>query len=208
MTLSNDFDAKARSWDVDTSKSDRAGKVADAIARKVPGLAGARVLEYGAGTGLLGFELLGRVGHLTLADSSTEMLAVAREKAQARGVKNVEVLALDLAAGPLPEARYDSRLRPPGSSPRARRGPAAAPVPPESLMPGGHLCISDLDAEDGSFHGPGFTGHCGFDRVTLLSSLSRAGFLDARVETVFEIERPVQGHLRRFPAFLSIARAP
>lgn len=142
MTLSNDFDAKARSWDVDTSKSDRAGKVADAIARKVPGLAGARVLEYGAGTGLLGFELLGRVGHLTLADSSTEMLAVAREKAQARGVKNVEVLALDLAAGPLPEARYDSVCallvlhHVPDVDLLLRRFR-------QILMPGGHLCISD-----------------------------------------------------------------
>jgi ubiquinone/menaquinone biosynthesis C-methylase UbiE len=207
MTLSNDFDAKARSWDVDTNKSDRAGRVADAIAGKVPGLAGARVLEYGAGTGLLGFELLGRVGHLTLADSSTEMLAVAREKAQARGAKNVEVIALDLAAGPLPEARYDLVCallvlhHVPEVDLLLRRFR-------EILRPGGHLCISDLDAEDGSFHGPGFTGHCGFDRVTLVSSLSRAGFVDAQVETVFEIEKPIEGRMRRFTAFLSIARAP
>jgi 2-polyprenyl-3-methyl-5-hydroxy-6-metoxy-1,4-benzoquinol methylase len=207
MTARSDFDAKALTWDQDTSKSDRARKVADAVAARVPGLAGARVLEYGAGTGLLGFALQGRVGHVTLADSSAEMLAVAREKVLASGARNVEVLPLDLSAGPAPSARWDvvcsllvlhhvadvdgllGRLR-------------------EVLVPGGHLCLSDLDAEDGSFHGPSFTGHCGFDRVTLLSSLRRTGFLDARFETVFELERQARGAVRRFPGFLAIARAP
>jgi 2-polyprenyl-3-methyl-5-hydroxy-6-metoxy-1,4-benzoquinol methylase len=205
MASPSEFDAKARTWDLDTSKSDRARNVADAMAARIPGLPGARVLEYGAGTGLLGFALQGRVRHVTLADSSAEMLAVAREKLQASGASNVAVVSLDLATGPAPAERWDvvcsllvlhhvadvdgllRRLR-------------------EVLAPGGHLCLSDLDAEDGSFHGPGFRGHCGFDRVTLLSSLRRAGFLDAHVETVFEIEKPVRGVLRRFPAFLAIAR--
>jgi ubiquinone/menaquinone biosynthesis C-methylase UbiE len=207
MTSPSEFDAKARTWDLDNSKSDRARRVADAMAARIPGLAGARVLEYGAGTGLLGFALQGRVRHITLGDSSAEMLAVAREKLQASGAANVEVVSLDLATGPAPAARWDvvcsllvlhhvtdvdgllRRLR-------------------EVLAPGGRLCLSDLDAEDGSFHGPAFTGHCGFDRVTLLSSLRRAGFLDARIETAFEIEKPVRGVPRRFPAFLAIARRP
>jgi 2-polyprenyl-3-methyl-5-hydroxy-6-metoxy-1,4-benzoquinol methylase len=196
-----DFDARARTWDADPAKLERARKVADLMAAHVPGLASARVLEYGAGTGLLGFALAGRASQVTLADSSQEMLAVAREKLAARGAANVAVVALDLARGEVPDRRFDvvcsllvlhhvadtdgllSRFH-------------------ELLEPGGFLCVSDLDAEDGSFHGPGFDGHSGFDRVRLAASLARAGFEDVRLETAFEIGKGG----RTYPAFLAVAR--
>ena len=101
-----DFDQKARTWDADPAKVDRARRVADLIAARVPALAQARVLEVGAGTGLLGFALRDRAGHVTLADASTEMLAVAGEKLRAQGACNVDVVKLDLTADPLPPARY------------------------------------------------------------------------------------------------------
>jgi 2-polyprenyl-3-methyl-5-hydroxy-6-metoxy-1,4-benzoquinol methylase len=201
----SEFDGKARSWDADPAKAERARRVADLVAARVPMLSRARVLEVGAGTGLLGFALRDRAAHVTLADSSEEMLAVSREKLRAQGPCNVDVVALDLEAGPLPAARYDvvcallvlhhvadvdallRRLH-------------------QVLEPGGWLCLSDLDAEDGSFHGHGFTGHHGFDRGRLEEALGRAGFADVHFETAFEIEKPVQGELRRFPAFLALAR--
>lgn len=207
MASPSEFDAKARTWDQDSSKSDRARRVADAMAAAIPGLARARVLEYGAGTGLLGFALQGRAGHVTLADSSAEMLAVAREKLQACGAANMEVVSLDLATEPAPAARWDVVCSLLVLHHVADVDGLLARLH-QVLAPGGHLCLSDLDAEDGSFHGPAFTGHCGFDRVTLLSSLRRAGFQDPRLETAFEIEKPVRGAPRRFPAFLAIARRP
>lgn len=204
----NEFDEKARGWDADPAKVDRARKVADLIAARVPMLASARVLEVGAGTGLLGFALRGRAGHVTLADSSAEMLAVAGEKLRAEGACNVDVVALDLVEGPLPAARFDvvcallvlhhvadtdvllRRLH-------------------QVLERGGTLCLSDLDAEDGSFHGHGFAGHHGFDCGRLAESLERAGFADVRFETAFEITKPVHGgEVRAFPAFLAVARRP
>jgi ubiquinone/menaquinone biosynthesis C-methylase UbiE len=202
----HEFDAKARSWDADPAKLERARKVAALVAARVPLLARARVLEVGAGTGLLGFELRDRAAHVTLADSSEEMLAVSREKLRAQGPCNVDVIALDLEKGPLPVSSYGvvcallvlhhvadvetllGRLH-------------------QVLEPGGTLCLSDLDAEDGSFHGHGFTGHKGFDRDRLAEALGRAGFGDVHFETAFEIEKPVQGGgTRRFPAFLAVAR--
>ncbi len=74
------------------------------------------------------------------------------------------------------------------------------------LRPGGTLCVSDLDAEDGSFHGAGFEGHHGFRRDALAASLAAAGFRDARFETVFEIEKPGVAGARRYPVFLAMAR--
>ena len=46
------------------------------------------------------------------------------------------------------------------------------------LSPGGHLCIVDLDEEDGSFHSDGFGGHHGFARPALASQLEQNGFAD------------------------------
>jgi len=204
----SEFDAKARSWDADPAKADRARKVADLIAARLPALSGARVLEVGAGTGLLGFALRDRVRHVTLADSSTEMLAVAGEKLRAEGACNVDVVRLDLAQGPLAPGRFDVVCallvlhHVPDTDALLRRLY-------EGLVPGGYLCVSDLEAEDGSFHGVGFKGHNGFDRARLGESLERAGFRDVRFEAAFEIRKPGRdGAPRSYPAFLAIGRRP
>jgi len=204
----NEFDRKARTWDDDPAKADRARRVADLIAARVPILAGARVLEVGAGTGLLGFALRDRAGHVTLADGSPEMLGVAREKLRATGPCNVDVVALDLEAGSPPAGGFEVVcallvLHHVADTDGLLRGLH------QVLEPGGYLCLSDLEAEDGSFHGHGFTGHNGFDRGQLTRSLERAGFADVRFEPAFEIEKPVPGGgTRSFPAFLAIARRP
>jgi hypothetical protein len=70
------------------------------------------------------------------------------------------------------------------------------------LVPGGAICLSDLDAEDGSFHGPGVVVHHGFDRADLGHRLERAGFRDVRFSTPHVVERGG----RRYPLFLAVAR--
>jgi len=204
----NEFDAKARGWDADPAKVDRARKVADLLAARVPILARARVLEVGAGTGLLGFALRDRAAHVTLADGSTEMLAVAREKLRAQGPCNVDVLALDLEGGRLPDARFDVVCallvlhHVTDTEALLRRLH-------DVLEPGGYLCLSDLDAEDGAFHGHGKVPHQGFDRGRLAEVLRRTGFTEVRFEDAFQIEKPVHGgEVRSFPAFLAVARRP
>ncbi|HET6439574.1 MAG TPA: class I SAM-dependent methyltransferase [Anaeromyxobacter sp.] len=202
----DDFGAKARSWDLDPSKAERARRVADLIAARVPMLAGARVLEVGAGTGLLGLALRDRVKHVTLADGSAEMLAVAGEKVAAIGPCNVDLLPIDLERD-RPRGRYELVcallvLH------HVEDVDALLDKLHDALEPGGYLCISDLEAEDGGFHGPGFTGHHGFDRGALRASLERAGFSEIEFQHAFEIEKPVKGVTRSFPAFLAFARRP
>ncbi|WP_242395835.1 class I SAM-dependent methyltransferase [Anaeromyxobacter oryzisoli] len=199
-----DFDARARTWDRDPAKLERAQRVAAAIAARVPGLAARTMLEYGAGTGLLGLALQPLVAHVTLADSSREMLAVAQGKIAARRVGNASTLRLDLAAGPAPELRFDlvctlmtlHHIPDTDGILRAFH---------RLLSSGGFLCVADLDREDGSFHGPGFQGHRGFDRADLGARLERAGFQNVRFETAFEIEKDTGAGPRVFPAFLAVA---
>jgi len=199
-----DFDARARTWDEDAAKVDRARRVADAIAARVP-LAGKTVLEYGAGTGLLGLALQSRVAQVTLVDSSREMLAVAREKIAASGVANATTLLLDLAAGPPPPGtRFDvvcslmTLHHVPDTEGILRAFHAL-------LAPGGVLCVADLDREDGSFHGPGVPVHHGFDRPELAARLERCGFRPVEFVTACEVARPAGASVRSYPVFLAIA---
>jgi ubiquinone/menaquinone biosynthesis C-methylase UbiE len=200
----SDFDARASTWDEDASKRDRARRVAEVIVARVPSLSGKTVLEYGAGTGLLGLALQPFVAELTLADSSREMLAVAERKIASQGVPNARTLPLDLAAGPAPELRFDlvCTLLTLHHIPDTDGILGAF----HRLLPaGGLLCLADLDREDGSFHGPGFTGHNGFDRADLGARLERSGFRNVRFETVCEVRKETAAGLRAFPLFLAIA---
>lgn len=201
----SEFDAKAVTWDQDPMKVERALTVGRAIAEAVP-VEGRRILEYGCGTGLLGFALQPQAGHVTLADTSEGMLEVLRGKIAATGAENMAPLRLDLLADPLPEARFDvvcslmTLHHIPDTEGILRKFH-------EVLAPGGWVALADLDAEDGSFHGADVTDvHLGFDRERLSRQLSEAGFQEPRIETVFRITRPVEGTPRVFPIFLALAR--
>ena len=200
----SDFDAKASTWDSDPAKVDRARKVAEAIGRAVPDLGIRSVLDYGAGTGLLGLELGPKAARVTLADTSEGMLAVAREKIARSGACNVQTLRLDLAVDPAPPARFDlvctlMTMHHVADVDGILKAFHAV------LSPGGVLCVSDLDAEDGSFHGPGFEGHRGFDRPELGRKIREAGFGPVTFTTPCEVRKEVGGVPRAFPVFLAVA---
>jgi hypothetical protein len=74
-----------------------------------------------------------------------------------------------------------------------------------TLEPGGVLCVSDLDLEDGSFHGPGVQVHPGFDRAALEGKMRAAGFGPVRFSTPCEVRKDVEGEGRTYPMFLAIA---
>ena len=65
------------------------------------------VLEFGCGTGTTALKLAPSVARLVASDVSSEMIAIAREKAQAEGCANVEFVCATLDAAPWPEAWFD-----------------------------------------------------------------------------------------------------
>ena len=101
------FDERAKDWDSDPKKVERARSVAEAIREAVPLSNEMKALEYGCGTGLLSFALQHDLGQITLADTSQGMLDVLREKIASAGMTNMHPLRLDLSTEPLPAERYD-----------------------------------------------------------------------------------------------------
>ena len=195
------FDERARDWDSDPMKVERARVVADAIRAAIPLPAGIKALEYGCGTGLLSFALQPYLSSITLADTSQGMLDVLAEKIKAAGVMNMFPARLDLGTDPLPVARYQliyslMTLHHISDTERVLRNTFAL------LEPGGHLCIADLEKEDGSFHGAQVTDvHHGFDRGQLQAQIGAAGFQKIAFSRPYVIHKAGKS----FPLFLVIA---
>ncbi len=200
-----DFDSRARTWDDDPMKTARALAVAEAISARIPNLTGLCGFEYGCGTGLLSFALQPRLQHIALADSSPGMLGVLREKIAASGIGNMTPIQLDLTSDPLPEQRFDliyslMTFHHIADTDAILRDLFTL------LYSSGHLCIADLDSEDGSFHGEEFSGHKGFDRHVLAQQAEQAGFRNIRFSTVFDVRKgtPEQS----YPVFLMVGEKP
>ncbi len=200
------FDERAKDWDSDPAKVERARFVADAIRKAVPPSAGMDALEYGCGTGLLSFALQCDLGQITLADTSQGMLDVLQEKIDAAGVTNMHPVRLDLSSDPLPGRRYQLTYSLMAlhhiHDAKSMIGKFHA-----LLEPNGYLLVADLDKEDGSFHTDGTTDvHKGFERAELQKWVEAAGFADVAFSTAYEIKKEVKGSEKSFPVFLMAAR--
>jgi ubiquinone/menaquinone biosynthesis C-methylase UbiE len=199
------FDAQALKWDANPVFIERGEKLAQAIRKAVPLGAHMSALDYGSGTGLLSFPLKDELGAILLADSSGGMLDVAARKIAEQGVRNMATQKLDLLIDPLPAQRFDLIY----TSMTLHHVPDTDHILRifhDLLKPGGHLCIADLDQEDGSFHGPEIDVHHGFERTELTHRAEKADFDDIRFQTVFNIAKEQETGTRDYPVFLMTAR--
>lgn len=196
------FDDRAREWDSDPMKVDRARSVADAIRAAVDIRPGMTALEYGCGTGLLSFFLKEDFASITLADTSQGMLEVLSDKIVASKTANMHPVRLDLALDPLPAHKFDityslmvlHHIHDTDGILRKFH---------QVLEPDGWLAVADLDREDGSFHTDGSTDvHLGFVREKLQKQVEAAGFKEVRFSTAYTINK----NRGRYPVFLMTAR--
>lgn len=202
--MPSDFDARAATWDDDPEKVGRAQAAAKAIRAAVPLDASTRLLEYGAGTGLVSQSLAEDVGSVTLAEPSAGMRAVMADKiANATLPADARIWDLDLTAGTVPDERFDVIV-----SVMTLHHIIDLTTVLQSfvtlLSGGGHLCIVDLQSEDGSFHrdNPAFEGHHGFALEDLTERLHAAGFVDVEITDCGEFQK--DGVM--YPLFLAVAK--
>lgn len=170
MTEPTHFDTGAREWDQRPTSLQLAA-VPPRLLAQVPFAATDRVLDFGAGTGLLATAIAPHVAQVTALDSSGPMLQVLREK----GFANITTHHGDIFDG-LP-GRYHAivscmALHHVADTAALMRAFAAA------LHPGGRIALVDLYAEDGSFHGDNAAKgvqHLGFAPEALQAQAEQAG---------------------------------
>jgi ubiquinone/menaquinone biosynthesis C-methylase UbiE len=200
------FDERAKDWDSDPKRIERARAVADAIRKTIPLSADMNALEYGCGTGLLSFALQPYLGSITLADSSQGMLDVLSEKIAAARVTNMHLTRLDLATDPLPTERFHlaySLM----TLHHIHDTKVILSKFHDLLEPHGLLLVADLDKEDGTFHTDGPTDvHQGFGRDALRKQVEAAEFGNINFSTAYEIKKEINGVEKIFPVFLMSAQ--
>jgi 2-polyprenyl-3-methyl-5-hydroxy-6-metoxy-1,4-benzoquinol methylase len=208
MTTSH-FDGAAAGWDKEPTRVRFMEAVGEAIVREVALTRDMTVLDYGCGTGLVGLYLLPHVRSVTGADNSPGMLEVLDRKIAEGGLRNMKAVRLDLDRDPVPGERYHMivtsmvlhHIAHPAGTLWAFH---------TMLLPGGILCLADLDAEPGTFHPAAAAGgvhHHGFDRETLKRQLAGIGFAGAKAVTAVEFTRPVEtGGEQPFSIFLVTAQ--
>jgi predicted TPR repeat methyltransferase len=195
------FDERAQTWDDDPAKVERAREVAAAITEILPLGPAVRLLEYGAGTGLVTEALRGSVGPVTLVDTSAGMRAVMERKVAEGTLRDARIWDLDLSTAAAPSERFDVIV----TVMTLHHIPELPPVLTAFaalLEADGHLCVVDLDEEDGSFHGEGFHGHRGFRRNEFDALLRDAGFVDVSFRASGRVDRGGAD----YPLFLAVAR--
>jgi len=202
-----DFDKEAATWDQNPGRVKLADDVADTIIREIKPTGGMDILDFGCGTGLVTLRLQPFVKTITGADSSKGMLSVLQDKVSRLGLKNVETQFVDFERGGLVAGKFHVVV----SSMTLHHIHDPAPLfrqLRDLLYPGGILCISDLDKEDGSFHSDN-TGvlHFGFERSQLKGLLEKAGFQEVRDVTAAAIVKEIgRKGKKTFTVFLIIGK--
>ncbi len=198
-----DFDKEAASWDEHPNRVKLARDVADAILKQITLTAGMDALDFGCGTGLLTLHVQPFVRSITGVDSSQGMLDIFKTKIAKREMNNTSALLLDL--------EDDSRL--PGNYHIVLSSMVLHHIKDvkhlfnrlyKQILPAGHLCIADLDLDDGQFHDDN-TGvfHFGFDRAALRRIFIAAGFENVSDITAATMAKPTSaGVIREFTIFL------
>jgi ubiquinone/menaquinone biosynthesis C-methylase UbiE len=197
------FDHVAASWDDDPVRRERAQILAEELIPLIRANGLKTGLDFGGGTGLVSFFLLEELEQIDVVDLSEGMIDQTRKKIHAWEVHNIRAFAADLTAVEWPY-RYDciytlltlhhihdvdgilQRLY-------------------DLLLPGGFLCIADLDKEDGSFHSehPDFDGHNGFDQQELARKMEAAGFTNVGSHIFYTLKKELEdGTSRDYPLFL------
>lgn len=202
-----DFDKEAASWDQESRRVKLAQDVADAMLEELHLTTDMDVMDFGCGTGLLTLRLQPLVRSITGVDSSPGMLEVLKGKIQASAFPNVTIHCLALEEGGTIEGRYHAIV----SSMTLHHIPDVEDIMRrlyEVTLPGGYLCIADLDLDDGQFHpDPQGVLHNGFDREAMRRVFHQTGYVQVRDRTAAEVVRRARdGQTKRFNIFLMIGQ--
>ena len=103
----NRFDLAASSWDNNSKRVQIAQSAVENIVKHVPLNSNFDILDYGCGTGLLGFGLSEFAKSVTGMDSSKGMIDEFNKKANELGFKNVSAIYHDIHDNHLPCNTFD-----------------------------------------------------------------------------------------------------
>jgi len=181
------FDKRAEGWDSGDIRVNGAKTIANAINARVTLKNGMDIMDFGVGTGLLGFEIATKVKKVYGVDTSTQMLAKLQEKN--RPELHIEPINQDIVKNPLTQT-FDGVV----SSMTLHHVEdlkAFFDMIYTNINDNGFIAIADLETEDGTFHSDNAgVFHFGFKREELCKIVENCGFKDIKFENINTIHKP------------------
>ncbi len=203
-----EFDNKAKTWDKDPVKIDRAKTFAEKIIVSLPDNHDGLAMEFGCGTGQVSLFLSEYFKTIYMVDSSAGMIDVLSGNIKEKGIKNMMPVHKDVLKDgiELPQLDVIYTLM---TLHHIEELDRIFEIFCKTLKPGGLLFIGDLEREDGSFHdhARNFKGHHGFERESLMLKLQEKGFRETDYYRFFKlIKKSEDGTSKEFPLFFMAAQ--
>ncbi len=180
------FQNKAREWDKNTKRVQGAKKIADAINERFTLTKEMEIMDFGTGTGLLGFQIAQLVKKVHGIDTSQTMIEMLEEKNTPE--LSIKTHYCDIIKNPIDkefngivssmtlhhiqdlEAFFNTIYR--------------------NIKAGGFIAIADLEEEDGTFHSNNDgVHHYGFNEKKLSQIVTNAGFIDIEFKNINNIKK-------------------
>ncbi|WP_152183545.1 class I SAM-dependent DNA methyltransferase [Sulfurimonas indica] len=197
--MQDNFKEKAKNWDQGDIRVNNAKVIADAIQKRVHLTQDMEIMDFGVGTGLLGFEIAKKVKQVYGVDTSIGML----EKLKEKNCDTLHIIPIqqDIIKQPLKQ-KFDGLVSS-MTLHHVENLEAFFKTIHNNLKEDGFIAIADLESEDGTFHSDN-TGvhHFGFNEKELREIVEKSGFIDVVIENINTINKP---H-RDFGVFLLTAK--
>ena len=199
--MTDNFAHRASNWD-EPAKIDMTSHFLMAMLEKVNLQKSWKALEIGAGTGLVGLQVLPKVDTVVFEDTSEAMLNVLMQKLE--GDENAEILHGEI----FDYKKQDIDLI--FSSMAFHHIPdidSALTHLYNITLPGAVIVVGDICTEDGSFHHFEPIPHKGFDTDTLSVQFINAGFSIQSIENYNILKRErIPGQVNEYQQFMLIAK--
>jgi ubiquinone/menaquinone biosynthesis C-methylase UbiE len=198
------FDEKAKDWDKKQTTLDKTDACIDNLKKHLDFSKIKSILDYGCGTGLVGFALKDDSNEVLGLDSSNGMVEEFNKKAKDKNLKNIKAQKHDILHDNLPKNSFDLIISS-MSLHHIENIELFFQKSFESLKNAGYICINDLDKENGTFHAKYNNEgvyHFGFSKDELINVCTKIGFSNFIFEIVYIYER----ENRNFPIFNFIAK--
>ena len=185
--MTDHFKDRASEWDKGSIRVNGAKVIADAIQKEITLNSDMKIMDFGVGTGLLGFEIARHVGNVIGVDTSANMLEKLQEKNKPE--LSIEPWHVDIVKNPTSE-KFDGII----SSMTLHHVEDLKlffETIYKNLHDNGFIAIADLESEDGTFHSNN-TGvfHFGFDEKELCDIVLACGFRDVEFKNINTINKP------------------
>ena len=192
------FDKRAESWDKGDIRVNGASVIAQAIEEKINLTKEMKIIDFGVGTGLLGFEIAKSVKQVYGVDTSIKMLEKLKEKNS--DTLKIKAIHQDIIKEPLKE-KYDGLVSS-MTLHHVENLKTFFTTIYKNINNNGFIAIADLEKEDGTFHSDNSgVYHFGFEEKILYEVVKKCGFKNIQFENINTINKPQ----RDFGVFLLTA---